>query len=848
MRDEPLALRLYRRLLTLYPAGLRENYAPLMEREFLDELNESAGAGRIVLWVRLLADVAVSVPWQVSREIAQDSRHALRLWVRRPWHTGFAILALAIGIGANTGVFSMVNALLLRSLPFQEPERLASLRYFFPPHDSARAFHEWRRQSTYLADAALSEEFDVNLGGANEWRRAHLVQTSWNFFSLLGVQPIRGRAFAPGEDEPGRNQIAVIGYELWRDLFGGEARALGATIHTDGTPLTIVGIAPPGFDYPGKAVLWRPATFTRGNNGWAAIGRLKSQITWSQARQEFAADVARVDNRPSAGRILYPARILELRDQLAGPAKNGSWVLMACVVLILLIACTNVANLLLARTADRAAELSIRSAVGASRARLVQQLLTECVLLSLAAAAAGLLVASATTAIASRLQPTPLESQAYGILNLRVLGFAVTVSVLCALLFGVLPSLHAGRLHAFGTRGATEHRSSRRIREALVAGQVMLTIVLLAGSISVGRALIHLMQLDRGFVSRSLITVNVSLEGTTHQNPGSRLAYFEEALARVRRLPGVRSASATEFLPLYATGFIGGPIQMDGHPAKQSTSLIPVLSDYFRTMGGRILSGRELTDAEIRAHARLAVVNERFASEFGAPADAVGREITAGASARWKVVGVVRGLDFMADEKTTGENSNQIFIPSRTPGGFFSAFVARVEGRPETYLAEVRDAIQSVDPQVPVFGVKTMEQRLDDAFTRPRFYRTAVICFATFAIVLGVIGIYGIVSYVVARRTQEMGVRLALGTTPAHLRAKLLQRGLLPIAVGAMPGIGGAVLSGRLLESLVVGARTAEPSVYVVSVLFIGSIAVMAIWVATRPITRLDIVEILRRD
>ena len=847
MPDEPVSLRVYRWLLNLYPVGFRENYAQLMQREFLDELNESAGAARLLLWMRLLADLAVSVPWQASREIAQDSRHSLRLWARRPWHTGFAILALAIGIGANTGMFSVVDALLLRSLPFREPERLVSLQNFFPPHDSAKAFHEWRRQSTYLADVALTEASEVNLGGASEWRRAHLVQTSWNFFSLLGVEPARGRNFAPGEDQPGRNQIVVIGYGLWQTLFAGDPRALGATIRTDGTPLTIVGIAPPGFDYPGNAVVWRPATFTRGNNGWQAIGRLKSQTTWPQARQKFAADSARLDNRPSIRRTLYAPRILALRDELAGPAKNASWVLMACVVLILLIASTNVANLLVARTADRAAELSIRSAVGASRARLTQQLLTECVLLSLAAAIAGLLVASATTAIASRLQPTPLTSQTYSILNLRVLGFAVAVSVLCGLLFGVLPSSHAGRLHAFGTRGSISYRSSRRIREALVAGQVTLTIVLLAASISVGRALIHLMQLDRGFVTSSLVTVNVSLEGTTHQNPGSRLAYFEEALARVRRLPGVRSASATEFLPLYASAFIGGPFQMDGRPARENTKMIPVLSDYFQTMGGHVLWGRDLTDAEIRTNARLAVVNERLASEFGAPANAVGHEITNG-NARWKIVGVVRGQDFTTDGKMTGGNENQVFIPSRNPGGFFSTFVARVDGRPKDHLAAVRDAVQSVDPQVPVFGVKTMDERLADAFARPRFYRTAVACFAAFAIVLAVIGIYGIVSYAVARRTEEMGVRLALGTTPAHLRAQFLRQGLLPIAAGAIPGIAGAVLSGRVLESLVVGAKAVDPSAYVVAVLFIGSIAAMAIWIATRPIARLDIVEILRSD
>jgi predicted permease len=522
---------------------------------------------------------------------------------------------------------------------------------------------------------------------------------------------------------------------------------------------------------------------------------------------------------------------------------------MACVVLILLIACTNVANLLMARTADRATELSIRSALGASRARLSQQLLTECVLLSLAASIAGVFVAFWTTSIAAKVQPAPIASQAYSILDGRVLCFAIAVSVLSGLLFGVLPSLYAGRVHTFGARGSSDNRGWRLVREALVAAQVMLTIMLLASSLSVGRAFVHLMQINRGFIPKGLVTVNVSLQGTTHQGGGRNLAYFQEALARVRRLPGVRSASATEFLPLYATGFVGGPFEFDGRPAEQSSTAIRVLSDYFPTMGGRILYGREFTDAEVRSAARVAVVNERFAARFGAPGDVVGHQLMLGRLPPWKIVGVVKGMDYRNTKNDPIDaNPSQVFIPSTTPGGFFSTFVARVDGRAQDRLAMIRDAIQSVDPQVPVFGAKTMEQRLDDALARPQFYRTAVVCFAAFALLLAVIGIYGIVSYTVAQRMHEMGVRMALGTTPARLRVSLLRQGLLTIAAGAIPGIAGAVLSGRLLESLVDGAKAVNATTYAASVLFIAGIAAMGIWVATRPIARLNVAEILRTD
>src|ERR1700693_1214627 len=249
------------------------------------------------LWIRLLTDLVESIP-QVSREISQDFRYTLRLWVRRPWHAGFAIAALAIGIGANTGIFSVVNALLLRSLPFHEPDRLALLHRFIPPHDSAQAFHNWRQRSTYLDDAVLFEEADCNLGGVRVVSRAHVAQTYWNFFSVLGTQPILWRGFTSEDDVdgtgwglPGRNAVAVIGYGLWQQLFGGDPKALGSTVRIDGNPLTVIGVAPPGFDYPGKSVLWKPAAFSRGNNGWGTFARLKTGITWPQARAAFAVDV-----------------------------------------------------------------------------------------------------------------------------------------------------------------------------------------------------------------------------------------------------------------------------------------------------------------------------------------------------------------------------------------------------------------------------------------------------------------------------------------------------------------------------------------------------------------------------
>lgn len=853
MPSQRLSVGLYRILLKLYPPGFREDYAGPMEKEFRDELAESDGVRNFaMLWIRLLFDLAVSVPRQVSREVRQDLRHTLRHWSKYPWQTGFAIAALALAIGANTAVFSVVNALLLRSLPFRDPGRLALLHQFIPPHDTAKQFHAWRQQSLFSSDTALFEEFDVNLGGLRVGSRAHVAQTSSNFFSVLGVPPVLGRAFAPEDDVngtgwglPGRNAEAVIAYGLWQNLFGGDAAVLGATIRVDGNPLTVVGVAPPGFDYPGRAVLWKPAAFSPGNNGWGAVSRLKPGVSWPQAQAAFQVETKHLLPESARGSDLRPA-MTSLQDGLAGPVKDASLLFMGAVLLVLLIACTNVANLLLARTADRGGEFFLRLALGASRARLARQLFTECLLLSSVAALVGLFMAWLTTSLTASVQPPPLGTQSYSILDWRVLAFTLTVSVMTAFLFGALPSLYAGRIHPVPIRTSNATRGSRRLREVLVGVQVMLTLALLAASVSVGRAVLLLLRADRGYVVKGVATVNVSLDGTTHQLDKRQLPYFEEVLDRIRKLPGIRSASATEFLPLYASAFIGGPFGIDGRPAALNSMMVPVLSGYFQTMGGQMLYGREFTEAEVHSGSRVAVVNERFAAEFGLPQDAVGQQLTIAGAAPWTIVGVVRGMEYETDPTTA--HGNQVFIPSQTPGSFSSTFVARTEGRPEDHLAELRDAIQSVDPQVPVFGARTMEQRLDEVFARPNFYRTAVWFFAGFAALLALLGIHGIVSYAVTQRTQEMGVRLALGTTPARLRGMLLRQGLLMVFAGAIPGITGAYVLGWFLRVLVTGAKPVGVVASGCLVLCFALVATASIWSATRRISRLDVTAIIRSE
>lgn len=846
MPEDPLSLRLYRWLIRLYPPGFREDYALPMEQQFRDELAESSGLWALaVLWARLLVDLAVSIPVQITRELFQDLKYTLRLWRARPLPIAFAIAALAIGIGATTGVFSVVNALLLRSLPFSHPDRLVLLRHFFPPVGTAKKFHDWQKHSAYLADAAVFNERDVNLGGRTALQRARIAETSWNFFSTLGVQPFLGRSFTLGEDTASRNNVAVIGYGLWQELFAGSAHVLGSTLMVNGRPVKIVGIAPAGFDYPDKSVLWRPGTFSPGDFGWITIGRLKPAISWQQARSAFAVDAAHyLAKRGREARFIARPRMMPLRDALLGPVRNASLLLLGAVLLVLLIACTNVANLFIARAADRAGELSIRSALGASRTRLARQMLTECLFISLIAALAGLLVAYWTTSLAARVQPPPLNTQSYSVVDGRVLAFAVLVSMVAALLSGILPSLYIGRVHVFGARGSSGTRRSRLVRESMAGAQVTLTIILLAASVSVGRAFVHLMGIDRGYDAKGIVTASVSLDGTPYQRGKRQLSYFEEVLGRIRRLPGVRAASATEFLPLDATRFVGGPFGLDGRPAPgRNSTMVPVLSDYFRAMGGQILYGREFTDAEVRSRAKVAVVSEPFASQFGPAADVVGRQLTIGHD-HWKIVGVVRETAYTADARFASEP--EVFVPITAPGSLYSTFVVRVDGRAGNYLVPVRDTIRSADSEVPIFGVETMQQRLDAAVARPEFYRTTVWSFAGFALLLTLMGIYGILAYAVVQRTKEMGVRMAIGATPVRLRGMLLRRGLLMVGVAAIPGIAGALLAGRFIGSLMEGAKPIGMAALAGLLLFLALVASTSIWVATRRIAGLNVVDILR--
>lgn len=640
-----LSLRIYRLLLKLYPAGFREAYTAPLQRQFRDEYSDvHAWPDLLRFWARTMLDFLRSWPEQLAREVGQDTRHAVRVWRRRPLHTSFAVLALAVGIGANTGVFSVLNAILLRSLPFHEPERLAALP-LFAAANSAAEFDDWRARSSYLSDAASFFSFDVNAEASGQGIRMRLSETSAGFFSVLGVRPALGRAFAAEEDTPGRTAVAVIGYALWQRHFGGDRNAVGSSIRINGVPLTVIGIAPPGLDYPEKTDVWSPTRFdlTRipktGSAFFpATIGRLKPGVTWAQARGAFAADVLQ---QASAGRsddVANRSSLIPLREQLAGPVKQASLLLMAGVaLLLLLLACANVATLLMARTASRSSELVIRTALGASRARLTQQLLTETLLLAGLAAIVGLVVAVWIADLASSAQPTVISSQAYTILDWRVLAFALVLAVGTGLIFGVAPAVYVTRFDSSAfNRNTTGGYRYTRARNLLIAAQIATTVILLTGSMALGRAFLALLRIENGYDLQSVATVKVSLAGTGHEQNGRAGLYYDEVFTRLRHLPLVIEASATESLPLNVEGGMATQFAVDGTGEPTLAPIVPVAPGYFRAMGVDVLFGREFEPEDVTRPELVVVVSAEFARRFGDPSAVVGRSITAGS---WPVEG-----------------------------------------------------------------------------------------------------------------------------------------------------------------------------------------------------------------
>lgn len=848
--------RLYRALLHLYPARFREEYGGPLEQQFVDEYDDAgSGAARAVFWLRLLKDVTISLPREFARELRQDLRYSVRTYAQRPLVSLLALTALALSIGAATGVFSVVNALLLRSLPFRDAERIVQLGLAFRAADSAGAFQNWRASRSYLVDAAMYGSGEMNLTGSADAVRVKVAETSANFFTMLGSDPLIGRAFAEGEDVPGRDAVAVISYGLWQASFGGNPRVLGSTMHLNGVPLTVIGIARPDFDYPGRTAVWTPTFFDyphiphTGVVFWVTLGRLQPRMTLAQAEGMFEADL---DQRQPEWRKLDKAnqpRLIALRDQLAGPARPASLVLLGGVGFILLIACANVANLLLTRTSERRKELVVRAALGASRARLLQQLTTESVALTTAASACALVVALWASRLAAAAQPAQLSAQSYNVLDWRVLAFALGLAALTGLLFGVFPAALIARLQPSRDLLRTQDRSSggvRRARELLVTLQIALTLILLGGAVVMGRSFLQILGTDLGYRTDHVVTMSVSLAGTRYEAGDRARNYYREALERLRAVPGVESAGAVQVLPLIRNlAFQGDRFKLASGRETGMAAVVTASRGYLQAMSTAVLQGRDFSAADVPGSETAALVNEEFAKAAGGPASLIGKRIVSGWTKRsFTVVGIVRNVHYDAGAGVMP----LVLLSADQSSPTQMTFVARVRGKTEPYLAMCRDAIQSVDQQVPVFNPKTLDQRLEEATARPRFYTIVILFFGGFALLLAVIGVYGVASYSIVQRTHELGVRISVGASQPQVRRMMLRQGLLAVAVGTALGISGAIGLGGYLGHLIAGAGSVDLRATGGAAAVLAGIAGLAIWMATQRVLKLDPMHILRAE
>jgi putative ABC transport system permease protein len=825
-----------------------------MERQFLDDYGETRGAPtRAMFWLRTLRDLATSISREVLRELRQDLLYAFRVHRRSPVSTILAFSALTLAIGATTGVFSVVNALLLRSLPFAHPERLVEVR--FVSYNRA-GFYEWLGRSDYLQDAAAFRWNDWNFETGHESFHAGAAETTANFFSTLGTQLALGRPFSPGEDVPGQDAVVVIGYGLWLRITNGGPSVLGTTIRLNGIPLTVIGVAPPGFDYPNKAMAWTPSVhdFKRRKFGFylvQTIGRLKPGITMAQAEALHRADLQRNNPRMLKFGREQDRRLVTLRDRLAGPVRQASLILLAVVCFVLLVACANVAYLLLSRFTERRHELALRMALGASRARLTQQLATEAMLLTVTATATGLVAAHWAARLASHFQPALSEAQRYTVLDWRVIGFAAGLALLTGLLFGVLPTFLLGRLCSGSDvyRGQSGARTSAAglARKVLVAFQAALTLALLAGSVNMGRAFLDLMGAGLGFRTDRTVTMRFSLWGSAHDSASGLMEYYREALDRLRAAPGVEAAGAVDYLPM--ADYQGWPAQSFQTESGQIANgfIAHVTPDYFRAMGIRILEGRDFTAADGSRSDPVIIVNEDVARGLGPLA---GKRVFSQDREKkaYTVVGVVSVSKLRGPLPPPGDMTRQIYLPMEQERQRSAVFVVRVQGNPESRIPMLRDLVQQVDRGVPMHDIKTLDQRLSETLAGPRFYTTAVLFLGGFALLLSIIGIYGVAAHATAQRTQEIGVRIAVGADPRKVRWMLLLQGLAPVTVGLAFGAAAALGLGKYLNHLIESAQPVGTWTCAAAALLLASTGAIAVWTATSRILRIDPMRALRTE
>jgi putative ABC transport system permease protein len=802
--------------------------------------------------------------------VRQDLSYAVRRLREAPGFTLVAVATLALGIGATSAIFSVVNAVLLRPLPFAEPDRLVRVGQSWKgraaPY-SPQNFLDVEAQAKSFSGMAAIDNGGVTLTGQGAAARLEGAQVSASFFDVLRVRPLLGRGFLAGENEPDRDKVAVLGYALWRDRFGSDPAVVGRALSLNRQLYTVVGVAPPGFRYPGQAEIWTPLEYDkqfRSNSRGAwfldVVARLRDGATVEAARQEVSTIADRLARAYPADDEGVGGTVIPLLDATVGESRRALLVLLGAVGLVLLVACVNVANLLLARIAVRETELALRAALGAGRGRLVRQLLTESLLLAVLGGAAGLLLSVAILDGLLALQPQGVPRLDEVSVNRTVVAFAALVSLLTTVLFGAFPALQTGRRSSAqalrrGSRGILPGARGG-LRGGLVVGQIALAMVLVAGSALLLRSFALLRRVDPGFRTEHALSFRVALPESAYRDDARMLSFHDELQRRLAAVPGVTSVGEVAAVPLAGTHFnISFTVEgwPEVPPAQQPSMEVRMATPgYFRTIGIPLRRGRGFTETDGPQAPQVVVLSESAVRKYFPHEEPIGKRIRLGLGrgpgtprAGGEVVGVV------GDVKEVGlgaESPPEIYVPYAQFPFYSMDVVMRTSVEPRSLAAVAERVVHGIDPELPVARVSTLDEVLARSVSEPRFYAILLGSFAGAALFLAALGLFGVTSYAVAQRTRELAVRVALGARREELLRMVLRDALVLGAAGVGVGLGGAVLLSRVISSMLYSLSPRDPATLGAVALLLLATTLLAGYLPARRATRVDPVIALRAE
>lgn len=807
----------------------------------------------------------------------RDFRFAVRSLTKHRGLTGIAVITLALGIGANTAMFSVINAVLIRALPYHEPDRLVTIweespeRGLYEMPVSFANLRDWVDQTQTLQQISAYTFTNLNLTGAGEPARLDAVRCSSNLFSLVGAAPLLGRSFLPEEEQEGTHRVVILSHAVWQSRFGSDSGIIGRSLTLNNQSYTVVGVMRPGFQFPvgfgylGKVLndptaLYVPlapgsSELRRGNYSFFALGRLKPGVTIDQARTEMSMIESRLEQQYPEGNTGIGISLLSTQEQTVKGIRPVLLVLLGAVAFMLLIACANIANLLLARAASREKEIAIRATLGASRTHILRLLMTEGLILSLVGGCLGLLLAVWGTEALIALAPDNIPRLNEVGVDARVFGFTLVVSLVTGIIFGLIPAFHAVKLDLNeglkeGSRGSAGSIAGKRTRNALVAVEVAIAMVLLIGAGLMIKSFLRLQQTNLGFDPENVLAVTFSLSSARYPENREQAAFFQEALERVRSLPGVISAAATTGLPL-TLDISGSDFRIEGRPEPKAGEEMlintrSVSPHYFQTLGISLTKGRDFSDRDNSVAPAAAIINDDLARVYFPGEDPIGKRITFDEGVSWiSIVGVIGDVKQLGLDSTT---QPEVYFPYLQIASPEMSLVVRTASNPLNLVAAVKSQIQAIDKDLPTDDAKTMQQLLTESMSGRRFNMLLLTVFGVVALVLAIVGIYGVMSFTVRQRTHEIGIRVAVGAQPRDVFRMVIGQGMILTMIGIAFGMLAAFGLTRLMTTMLFDVEPTDPATFVIIVVLLMGSALVACYIPSRRATKVDPLVALRYE